>query len=161
MSRLKTITSMAKQQWDGNKLNYTCHIDCGPHGSCRCGICSAGGDTLNCDLENCIECTAAHYNIIIILYYSLIIFTTCAVYIGFCLYAKHTQIRTLKRLILVPRWFGYSHFLVYMMVSFMVFYTLVKVGLRDMIALALNRIAEEMFPSDHLMVVSEIKVTYH
>lgn len=60
-----------------------------------------------------------------------------------------------------PRWLGYGHFTSYFLVGFVVMFSLVKGGLSDMLALALNRIPEEMFPSDHLMVVSEIKVTYH
>ena len=161
VSRFKTISKMSKMRWNGQDLNYTCYLDCGPHGSCRCGVCIGGGDALNCDLSNCTECTAAVYNIILFLYYFLIIYTTSAGYIMFCLYAKHTQIKALRKLILCPRWFGYQHFTVYLLVGFVIFYSLVKVGLSDTIALTLNRIPEEMFPSDHLMVVSEIKVTYH
>ena len=152
---------MSKRQWNGDRLNYTCHLDCGPRGSCRCGVCVGGGDALNCDLHNCTECTAAHYNIILFMYYFLIIYLIGVIYLAFCIYAKHTQIRGLRRLILCPRWFGYKHFTAYLVLGFVIFYSLVKVGLSDMIALSLNRIPEEMFPSDHLMVVSEIKVTYH
>ena len=152
---------MSKLRLNHEEVNYTCHIDCGPHGSCRCGVCVGGGNALNCDLYNCRECTPAHYNIIQFLYYFLIIYTISAIYSVFCIYAKHTQVKTLRKFIILPRWFGYSHFTGYFLVGFVIFYTLIKVGLSDMIALALDRIPEEMFPSDHLMVVSEIKVTYH
>ena len=161
VSRFKTISRMSGRQWSGDKLNYTCHLDCGPHGSCRCGVCSGGGNALNCDLPYCKECSAAVYNIILFLYYFLIIYAISTTYITFCIYAKHTQIRALRKLILCPRWFGLAHFTAYLLVGFLVIFTLVKVGLSDTIALTLNRIPEEMFPSDHLMVVSEIKVTYH
>jgi hypothetical protein len=161
VSRFKTISHMSKGQWSGEKLNYSCHLDCGPHGSCRCGVCSGGGNALNCDLPFCTECSAAIYNIILFLYYFLIVYTITAIYIMFCIYAKHTQVKALRKLILCPRWFGFGHFTAYLLVGFVIIYTFIKVGLSDTIALALNRIPEEMFPSDHLMVVSEIKLTYH
>ncbi|EDO43890.1 predicted protein [Nematostella vectensis] len=37
-------------------ITYTCHQDCGPHGSCRCGVCVRGGNKNNCDLQFCYEC---------------------------------------------------------------------------------------------------------
>ena len=160
-NRFKTITRMSKRQLNGQRLNYTCHIDCGPHGSCRCGVCIGGGNTLNCDLPNCTECTAAHYNILMFLYYFIIVYIVGIIYLAFCVYKKHTRNRMLRKLILCPRWFECAHFTLILLVGFVIIYSLVKVGLSDMIALALDRIPEEMYPSDHLMVVSEVKVTYH
>ena len=41
---------------------FSCEHDCGPHASCRCGVC-VGGPLLNqahCDLEDCTECNVTH-----------------------------------------------------------------------------------------------------
>lgn len=35
---------------------YSCLHDCGPHGSCRCGVCVNGGNKLNCQIPDCFEC---------------------------------------------------------------------------------------------------------
>ena len=161
ISRFKTITHMSKRQLNGHGLNYTCNIDCGPHGSCRCGVCVGGGNSLNCDLPNCTECTASHYNMAMFLYYFTIIYIVCMIYLALCIYKKHTRNWMLRKVIFSPRWFECTHFTLVLLVGFVIIFSLVKVGLSDMIALALDRIPEEMYPSDHLMVVSEIKVTYH
>lgn len=35
---------------------HTCLQDCGPNGSCRCGMCVSGDDKNNCLLNECSEC---------------------------------------------------------------------------------------------------------
>lgn len=161
VTRMKTIINMAKEQWNGNNIAYSCHLDCGPHGSCRCGVCVGGGNKLSCDLPSCSECTASLYNIVLLLYYSMLLYVVSFIYLSVGLWAKHTNRRTLKKIFLCTRWFGCKHFIAFVIAGLVIFYTVMKVALSDMIALALNRIPEEMFPSDHLMVVSEIKMTYH
>ncbi|KAJ8301501.1 hypothetical protein KUTeg_020488 [Tegillarca granosa] len=39
-----------------NTIGYSCEHDCGPHGSCRCGICVKGGNQNGCLLPECSEC---------------------------------------------------------------------------------------------------------
>ncbi|PVD25351.1 hypothetical protein C0Q70_15851 [Pomacea canaliculata] len=36
---------------------YSCLHDCGPHGSCRCGVCVKGGNSNTCLLPDCEECS--------------------------------------------------------------------------------------------------------
>ena len=38
------------------KQGKSCPYDCGPHASCRCGMCVSGGDQNKCRLPNCSEC---------------------------------------------------------------------------------------------------------
>lgn len=160
-SRLQTMISMAKEQWNGHDIAYSCHIDCGPHGSCRCGVCVGGGNKLNCDLSTCSECRASHYIIAVMLYYSIITYAIGVLYVSVGLWAKYTQRRRLNQLFRCSRWCTLKHLVVFTGAGVAIFYTLVKVSLSGMISSALNWIPEEMFPSDHLMVVSEIKITYH
>lgn len=39
------------------KTGYSCLQDCGPHGSCRCGVCIKGGNNNSCLLPDCPECS--------------------------------------------------------------------------------------------------------
>ncbi|XP_077985526.1 uncharacterized protein LOC144440131 [Glandiceps talaboti] len=53
--------------WDAAYNSYygasgkACYHDCGPHGSCRCGVCVAGGNKEACLLPDCSECNADVY----------------------------------------------------------------------------------------------------
>lgn len=38
------------------RTGRACVHDCGPHASCRCGLCVSGGDDNTCLLPNCGEC---------------------------------------------------------------------------------------------------------
>lgn len=162
VSRFNTITQMSKNRWQGDKeFQYTCHIDCGPHGSCRCGVCVGGGDAFNCDLDECTECTSLHYHIIVMLRYTFTSFLVGVAYLSFCLVAKHSKLKAVRSLIFCPRWFAYRHLTLYLSIGFVLFYSVVKFGLSDVIRLVFDRIPEELYASDHLMVVSEIKISYH
>lgn len=56
------IISRTGKLWDAMSSQApgrSCLIDCGPHASCRCGLCVAGGDDHACDMPDCEECSAS------------------------------------------------------------------------------------------------------
>ncbi|KAH9489179.1 hypothetical protein Btru_057770 [Bulinus truncatus] len=57
---LSRVKSMIQSSFDAfvGKSGYSCLHDCGPHGSCRCGICIRGGNQLNCNTPDCNECSS-------------------------------------------------------------------------------------------------------
>ncbi|GFO01929.1 endonuclease/exonuclease/phosphatase family protein [Plakobranchus ocellatus] len=57
LSRAKRVLRSGYDSFIG-KTGYSCLHDCGPHGSCRCGVCVKGGNQLNCDLPDCFECNS-------------------------------------------------------------------------------------------------------
>lgn len=63
LHRLSTVIHHAKLLYQSVKpvRGYSCQHDCGPHGSCRCGVCVSGGNDKNCYLPDCEECSADIY----------------------------------------------------------------------------------------------------
>ena len=57
-NRLSNIISTARDSKHGLE-GRSCAYDCGPHASCRCGVCVGGGDQNACAVPNCEECTSA------------------------------------------------------------------------------------------------------
>ncbi|KAK3797882.1 hypothetical protein RRG08_052481 [Elysia crispata] len=55
IKRIETVFGSAFDSFTG-KVGYSCLHDCGPHGSCRCGLCVKGGNKLNCNIPDCAEC---------------------------------------------------------------------------------------------------------
>ena len=76
--RMKTLIHHAHLSYMGVK-GYPCVQDCGPNGSCRCGMCVKGDNSNNCDLPNCQECD---YNI----YQSFLLFSFIFVTVWFHLF---------------------------------------------------------------------------
>ncbi|XP_063438028.1 uncharacterized protein LOC134719030 [Mytilus trossulus] len=60
-SRFQTVLKQAALSYHSIS-GFSCFHDCGPHGSCRCGVCVADGNDKTCHLPNCIECNAIFYN---------------------------------------------------------------------------------------------------
>ncbi|XP_041348088.1 uncharacterized protein LOC121367786 [Gigantopelta aegis] len=54
-NRIKSVIRNSYYTFKG-MLGYSCLHDCGPRGSCRCGICVKGGNSNNCELPSCTEC---------------------------------------------------------------------------------------------------------
>lgn len=44
-----------------------CVHDCGPHASCRCGVCVSGGDDKPCNIPDCQECDPDTFKILLVL----------------------------------------------------------------------------------------------
>ena len=55
-NRLMNVLSSAFDSLK-NHRGRSCPYDCGPHASCRCGVCVSGGDHNACALPSCSECT--------------------------------------------------------------------------------------------------------
>lgn len=62
--RFITIIKAARLSYLGVS-GYSCYHDCGPSGSCQCGVCVAVGNKQNCDLPNCDTCNADIYYTIV------------------------------------------------------------------------------------------------
>lgn len=56
-SRTKTLLYNSYLSYK-NTIGYSCEHDCGPNGSCRCGICVKGGNQNGCLLPECSECNS-------------------------------------------------------------------------------------------------------
>ncbi|KAK0064120.1 hypothetical protein Bpfe_006305 [Biomphalaria pfeifferi] len=56
-NRALTVIQTSYDSFMG-RHGYSCFHDCGPHGSCRCGVCIHGGNKLNCNIPDCNECTS-------------------------------------------------------------------------------------------------------
>lgn len=54
--RMKALIHHSYLSYKGVK-GYPCTQDCGPNGSCRCGLCVKGDNSNNCDLPDCQECS--------------------------------------------------------------------------------------------------------
>ncbi|XP_038061462.1 uncharacterized protein LOC119732137 [Patiria miniata] len=75
-NRLTTLLSAAENAFYPTTTPRGCLHDCGPHGSCRCGICVSGGDKNRCEIPNCPECSAdvfRNYLIIKVLFIILVV----------------------------------------------------------------------------------------
>lgn len=161
--RLKTVLYFANDSLlENNKpVTYTCHQDCGPHGSCRCGVCVQGGDSNNCDLQFCYECSPSHYNSMVVLIFCAAVYSVLILYIMIKLFLKYFFAGRVRRvnqrlLVLLP-----NRTLFFFLVSIIfVIYMITILNFSDTLDTVLGRIAEEMYPSDHLMVVATLKLTY-
>jgi hypothetical protein len=58
--RIKTLIHHSYLSYMG-VAGYSCLQDCGPKGSCRCGMCVKGDNSNNCDIPNCQECNHDTY----------------------------------------------------------------------------------------------------
>lgn len=158
--RLKTTFQMAKETAYGPRFKYTCHQDCGPHGSCRCGVCVKGGDQNNCELPFCKECDAEHYNSFVLI---AVLHASSVVFILYILvkallrkcFGRTRRLNSRVLFLCSNRILGLS------VISLMiVLYFITMLSLGDTLETVNGRIPEEMFPSDHMMVVAKLKFTY-
>ena len=81
--RFSTILQSSVLSYQGID-GYSCFHDCGPHGSCICGVCKSGGNQNTCNLKDCDLCNEElfkrlflHFVLFLIillhLFYSLVI----------------------------------------------------------------------------------------
>lgn len=160
LQRLRRIFQMARETALGPRFKYTCHQDCGPHASCRCGVCVKGGDQNNCELPFCYECDAEHYHSFIfigLLYAASVAFI---MYILLKMLIMRCPVRTRRshsRILFLcsNRIFGLG--LIALVISL---YIITMYSLRDTLETVNSRIPEEMFPSDHMMVVAKLQFSY-
>ncbi|XP_071961435.1 uncharacterized protein [Antedon mediterranea] len=158
----------------------SCYFDCGPHASCRCGICVAGGDKNDCLLPNCSECSSTVFRKIITLaivtlyiifniFYTIINFIkpfkTCN--LGNLVQKKQKYFYS-KEKKMCRNWWMYFCLCFYRIpIIFMIIlnlcfvigiYVLCLNILKDSLS-SINAIIQEEFnPSDHLMLISQLKL---
>ena len=187
--RLHTVVRAAKQAYSGGQ-GYPCLQDCGPHGTCRCGVCVRKEQGDNCDLQGCEECSAGVFShlcvfltIIILL---LILAGTAAVKFlvvaaridqsggflmpGFtcCLcnpllvrqptFSSRTQLGRFLRILIIGR-LPPAILLVLSVITMALCSAVAAVWFRATLDTAASVMAEEYFPSDHLMVVTRLEVS--
>ena len=158
--RLKMAFAMAKEAAYGPRFKYTCHQDCGPHGSCRCGMCVKGGDQMNCVLPLCHECNAAHYNSFVFIFFLYVSFAAFFVYILLKLALSTCFFRS-RRFHLRLFFLCSNKTLGLAMIGLLVpLYLITLWNIQDTLQTVNGRLAEEMFPSDHRMIVAKLQFTY-
>ena len=74
-SRFTSIVHSSFLSYQGIN-GYPCLHDCGPHGSCVCGVCKNGGNKDSCSLQHCDICSEELFKklILISLFFIIIIF---------------------------------------------------------------------------------------
>ena len=160
-----------------------CIHDCGPHGSCRCGICVGGGDKNACPVPDCHECTTEFYR-----HYLIIKFLSCAFVLQLCIAAiqiglslyrggtlhRHRTIFQVPTAVSLKRMRHlYISSCLNMCRSLAILNFLIGLGglwtmgawsqavFGESTELVNNILPEEFNPSDHLMVISEVDLTWN
>ena len=65
-TRLERYLATTHDAWRGQR-GRSCDHDCGPHASCRCGLCvGGGGDKNTCLLPDCEECSVTTFYFLVI-----------------------------------------------------------------------------------------------
>lgn len=157
LARLKTVLAMAGAS-SSNSFSYTCHQDCGPHGSCRCGICVSGPDN-SCKLLSCSECDLSHYNSYLVVRVAIFVYISFVLYLITKITVKRFFLRekraSRRLVVLLP-----NRLLIALLVSSAVsLFVFVVFTFGDSLQAVNNRLPEEMFPSDHLLLQARLNFT--
>lgn len=187
-SRFATIVQSAYLSYQGVS-GFPCQHDCGPQGSCQCGVCVAVGNHRDCHLPNCDTCNTVVFKTLVLhiflyvtigfhLFYSVVIILTVGAssygdtmysILGFkcCLFnpklckSSTSTARRKQVLLKLCQWWPlfrlspYVQFVVNAIAIWsMSIYT--KTVFKSVIDCTYNVLEEELFPSDHLMVVAHI-----
>ena len=64
-ARLESVLGAGQDAYFGLR-GFSCRHNCGPHASCRCGVCVSGGDQNMCETSECPECSAKLYGFFLI-----------------------------------------------------------------------------------------------
>ena len=158
--RLKTVFRMSRETALGPRFKYTCHQDCGPHGSCRCGVCVKGGDKNNCELPFCYECDAEHYHSFIFIGLLFVASAIFSLYLILKFLITRCMVRTRRshsRVLFL--WSNRTSGLVVITLVISL-YLITMTSLKDTLETVNGRIPEEMFPSDHMMIVAKLKFSF-
>ena len=159
-ARINSIHEVAKSQAAGDLYDTSCHWDCGPHGVCRCGICVKKRVDDACNETYCVTCGPAKYNyyqFLMIIFWTM--FALFFISLGICTskftgyFSRFKFIKQLTRTLL-----GSMYFLLAMVAGMLVIYFIFVEHFKDVQYLADSQIKEELFPSDHLMVVARIRI---
>ena len=160
-----------------------CVHDCGPHASCRCGLCVAGGDKNKCALPDCDECSSQLFKMFVVCVIILSVIGGFIIYSvlrvmqtmnhrsyrnclnisfcdWFCLCDANMFIGTTKKsaksrgLNRIPP----MVLLILSLLVFLIFFEFVLLTFKESIDSVYAIIPEELYPSDHLMLSAKIKI---
>jgi len=157
LARLHAIYKSAQKQAEGNIYESSCYWDCGPHGICRCGICVTKRDD-DCDESYCSFCGPArlrYFQFLQFLYISALLALLFS--LGVCISrplcgnTKSAFCKKLQRSIVTNK-----YFLLLTALAIIFLYIYFKWTYSDVLQLVDAQIAEELYPSDHMMVVARI-----
>ncbi|XP_005109216.1 uncharacterized protein LOC101847287 [Aplysia californica] len=184
--RAKVIVAASYDSLRG-RSGYPCRHDCGPHGSCRCGVCVRGGNNLNCDIPSCEECDSRAFVIFISLFTPFCVTATILFYavlrmlvvsarfsqkdiediLGYrcCLFNKRLfrfgalprRYKTLVSRILCVCELPPLLLILLTVIILLILGTVMRYTLRDAIDVVYSVLPEELFPSDHLLLYASIK----
>ncbi|XP_071510406.1 uncharacterized protein [Diadema antillarum] len=186
LARRAAVIEAARRTYYG-EVGGDCGYDCGPHGSCRCGVCIAGGNKNFCSLPNCRECSVGSYRRYLL---------ARAIFAFFCLqlllalvqivlamirgstlgHQGSSMTRTCPLLPLAPSWrhLRHLHFasclrtvtsscrnlalvnLTVSLLGLLVLSMLSRTWFLEALHLIEDVLPEELNPSDHLLVSSEL-----
>lgn len=187
ISRAKTILRTSFDAVFG-RSGYSCLQDCGPHGSCRCGICISGGNQNNCNIPDCAECSSLTFISFLAL---MIPFGICLLVLFFSVLKilivstklRHEDIleifgyrcclfnKNLFNFPTVPRKYKMKAtklfylcklppflLMLIMLILLLLVLLLLRLFFHDNIQLIYSLLPEEMFPSDHLIVFARLRL---
>ncbi|CAI9721317.1 Hypothetical predicted protein [Octopus vulgaris] len=172
--RFQRVIKSAYEAFQGFS-GYSCTQDCGPHGSCRCGVCVNIGNQKDCLLIDCSECNSFMFLLFIlltlfacllssvtVLALILFLFSRISVRTFHCLYSVklYFNTRAYSRLRILYRFFPFIKaplpFLLVCIVTNLVFYTVITFIFSGTLQTIFRVMAEEFYPSDHLMISSQL-----
>ena len=170
------VVSSAIDAKDGHR-GRSCAYDCGPHASCRCGICVAGGDDNKCHLPDCEECQGSLVLIMKITFAFAIVFVCLLIYAMLTVF--HAMNKRGRQITFSKQWCCLLNPMLYtdssntlfkcirvppmilLICSVVLFCLFVQVLLhtyRDILHNVSAVIDEEYCPSDHRMLVVELEI---
>ena len=188
-NRFDNLLGAAVDSYQGRR-GRSCPYDCGPHASCRCGVCVSGGDGRPCLLPACPECAPVTLVLVVVAVVTVIGLLAQLVYallqvlhamnrrspdlvgpflsLNCCLcnprlYAVPTVARRCRHSRLVRAWpclrlppvflIVVSVLLAFLWLEIVLF--VFREGLQDINSI----LPEEMYPSDHLLLVVQFQKT--
>ena len=159
IARLNSIHNVARLQAEGKFFDSFCYWDCGPHGICRCGICVQKRND-ECDEIFCSSCGPARLRYYQFLQAIFIILVSLSIFSLFILISKCVLLNARPRICahLSRSVLGSKYFILTMIIGMFATYTFFKWSHADVLNLVSSQIPEELFPSDHLMVVARIAI---
>ncbi|XP_057296584.1 uncharacterized protein LOC130625495 [Hydractinia symbiolongicarpus] len=159
-ARLSAVYNAAVQRSSGKNWDRSCAWDCGPHGSCRCGICVAGGDENNCMLSDCTECSSSKLST---LYMIILLLIPCfsSILLSFTVLVLGIARPRIRRLCITKFKLGKlisKYSVVLSLFCIVCIFMFVRVNYNDVFNIVALQLEEELYPSDHLMVIAKINV---
>ena len=175
INRIKSVLRTSLYTLKG-MAGYSCMHDCGPRGSCRCGICVKGGNSNNCELPSCNECDGTVFLKVILYVLFLLLMLALTVYaalqvlivsakfdaetffsiMGFTCCLFNPRLYSCKRLASrhrLLRVFNIPPMFLFVLSLFSLVVTIISHQriFQESFVSVYNIMEEEFYPSDHLM----------